>query len=192
MPEAFVKLPEVERVELTLRAKARGVPLVERWNELDVPTSKEWLFRSRLACEWLTDAEAVADLGCGRMLLETCMRPGPGYTPVDCVPRDSRTVVVDFNVQPLPRFDATHFGALGLFEYLYDLEGFLTSLRAGFKSGVATFYTRLPAISETRRLANGWVNHQTHPEFREVLTRCGFTISREAEFRPAHFLFRLD
>jgi len=35
MPEAFVQLPEDERVELTPDAKAQGIPLVERWRDLE-------------------------------------------------------------------------------------------------------------------------------------------------------------
>jgi len=192
MPEAFYQLPEVERVALTLSAKAKGVPLADRWRQLELDTSKAWLHRARRAGKWLGDAGSVADLGCGHMLLEACLRPDQTYVPVDFVPRDDRTVVVDFNAQPIPQLGATHFAALGLFEYLYDLEGFLRSLRTSFKGGVASFYTRRPDIPETRRLANGWVNHQTDREIRALLDSAGFTISRTLEFQPAHFLFRLD
>ena len=192
MPEAFVQLPEVERVALTLTAKARGVPLVERWRELELSTSKAWFHRSRRAAKWLEDAGSVADLGCGHMLFESCLRSDQTYIPVDFLARDDRTVVVDFNKEPLPALGATHFAALGLFEYLYDLEGFLRSLRTGFTGGVASFYTRRPEISQSRRLANGWVNHHTDAEIRALLGDVGFTISQVFEFQPAHFLFRLD
>lgn len=192
MPEAFTQLPEVERVALTLSAKAKGVPLIDRWRHLELDSSKAWLNRARRAGKWLDDAESVADLGCGHMLFETCLRPEQTYIPVDFLPRDERTAVVDFNTQPMPQLGATHFVALGLLEYLYDLEGFLRSLRTGFEAGVASFYTRRPDISEARRLTNGWVNHQTLGEIRALLGNAGFKISRAFEFQPAHFLFRLD
>ncbi len=192
MPEAFAELPEVERVALTLTAKARGVPLVERWRELELSTSKAWFHRSRRAAKWLEDAGSVADLGCGHMLFESCLRSDQTYIPVDFLARDDRTVVVDFNREPLPKLAATHFVALGLFEYLYDLEGFLRSLRSGFEAGVASFYTKRPEVPQARRLSNGWVNHQSDEEFRRLLGDAGFTISQEFEFQPAHFLFRLD
>jgi hypothetical protein len=192
MPEAFAQLPEVERVALTLTAKEKGVPLVERWRELELATSKAWFHRSRRAAKWLEDAGSVADLGCGHMLLESCLRADQAYIPVDFLARDERTVVVDFNRPPIPELGATHFAALGLFEYLYDLDGFLRSLRAGFKAGVASFYTRRPDVPQARRLSNGWVNHHTDGEFRALLGDAGFTISRVFEFQPAHFLFRLD
>jgi hypothetical protein len=192
MPESFAQLPEIERVALTLNAKADGVPLVDRWHQLELSTSKAWLHRAKRAGRWLADARSIADLGCGHMLLETCLRPDQTYLPVDFLPRDDRTVVVDFNTQPIPPLAATHFAALGLFEYLYDLDGFLRSLRASFKGGVASFYTRGVDIHESRRLANGWVNHQTQADIRALLTDAGFRISRALEFQPAHFLFRLD
>lgn len=192
MPEAFVQLPEDERVELTLNAKAQGIPLVERWRDLEYSTSMAWSHRAQRASKWLHDAPSVADLGCGHMLFERSLRPDQVYIPVDFLPRDHRTVVVDFNREPLPELAATHFAALGVFEYLYDLPGFLRTLRSHFKAGVASFYTRQPEASETRRLAAGWVNHHTNAEIRALMGEAGFKISRAFEFLPAHFLFRLD
>jgi hypothetical protein len=190
MPEAFAKLPAAERLQLTRRARAEGVPLVDRWRQLDLAVSREWLPRARLAAEWLTETRSVADLGCGRMLLETCLRPGQIYIPVDFLPRDSRTVIVDFNAELLPGIPATHFAALGLLEYIYRLESFLRWLRAGFEGGVASFATRRAPVR--RRLANGWVNHQTEDEIRGLFGRCGFILRNVAEFQPGHFLFQLD
>jgi hypothetical protein len=189
--EGFASLPAAERVRLTRQARAADVPLVERWQQLDLAVSEDWLPRARLAANWLAEARSVADLGCGRMLLETCLGRDQNYVPVDFLPRDNRTMVVDFNKFPLPRIAATHFAGLGLLEYLYRLERFLRWLRAGFAGGVVSFSCRSSAPRQ-RRLANGWVNHHTEPEIRALLQRSGFTVRDALEFRPAQLLFLLE
>jgi hypothetical protein len=192
MPEAFISLSVEERITLTLKARESGTPLTERWRQLDLAVSREWSERCRQAAKWLTDANAVADLGCGQMLLESYLRRGQTYVPVDFLPRDTRTTIVDFNAQPLPELGASHFAALGLLEYIYDLDGFLGALRRNFRSGVASFFVRWSTVPEERRLGHGWVNHHTRDEIVATFVRAGFKVSRRFQYRPAHFLFRLD
>jgi hypothetical protein len=190
-PEAFTKLPFRERVALTKQAREAGVPLVQRWRELDRTVSEEWRPRAELAAALLVDADSIADLGCGHMLLESCLRPGQGYFPVDFIARDSRTIIADFNSEALPELGATHFSALGLLEYVYRLEAFLCRLRESFAGGVATFFAR-GNVREDDRLANGWVNHQTEKEIRDLLQQSGFSIRCAVEWRPSHWMYRLD
>ena len=189
--EAFSKLPVAKRIELTQEARAAGVPLTQRWRELDLAVSEQWCMRAKAAAPLLADAQSVADLGCGHMLLESCLRPSQGYVPVDLVARDSRTIVTDFNAELLPKIAATHFAALGLLEYLYRLDDFLCQLSQAFTSGVASFFARRDVL-EDARLANGWVNHQTEDEIRDLFRRSGFMIQHAVEWQPAHWLFRLD
>lgn len=189
--KAWHELAEAERAALTLKARSESVPLVDRWTQLDVTVSKKWLPRAKIAAELLTEARSVADLGCGQMLLETVLRADQVYIPLDLVRRDSRTIIVDFNSEPIPQINATHFAALGLLEYLYSLEDFLVRLRTQFKSGVLSFFAR-HATTEVNRLSHGWVNHQTEDEFRRLVMDSGFAIRHAVQYQPAHLLYLLD
>jgi hypothetical protein len=183
--------PFAERIALTTKARESGTPLLERWRNLEPEVSKSWKPRSEAAAPLLADAASVADLGCGHMMLESSLQPGQIYIPVDLVARDDRTIVCDFNRESLPDTAATHFAALGLLEYIYDLQKFLFALRKPFVGGVATFYTRRDTTEE-QRLSNGWVNHHTEDEILAIFKSSGFTVGNQIEWQPAHFLFRLD
>jgi hypothetical protein len=187
-----MRRPFDERVRLTREAQAQGVPLINRWANLELDVSKDWRARAAAAAGLIEDAPSVADLGCGHMLLEKCLAPGQVYVPVDCVSRDARTILCDFNREALPPMAATHFAALGLLEYIYALETFLIALRKAFSGGVASFVASQGAEHEERRLATGWVNHHDIEEIRALFERSNFSIRRVVEWRPNHFLFRLD
>ena len=188
--EAFMELPAEERVGRTRSALAKGVPLFESWLELDPAVSVEWSPRAAQAAIMLEGASSVADLGCGHMQLKRYLRPDQFYVPVDLVGREVRTIVFDFNRDRLPHIDADYFAALGLLEYIYDIDGFLRDLRVNFVGGVASFFTR-NGTTESYRVSNGWVNHHTLDELRSLLIATGFGIYDEREWRKDHYLFLL-
>ena len=188
--EAWMNLSLAERIKVTREAQTRMVPLVERWSTLDRDVSDAWSPRAAFAARMLSDAESIADLGCGHMLLERFLRPDQRYVPVDLVARCSRTVVCDFNRDQLPALGVTHFAALGLLEYIYNLDSFLRAVRGQFVGGVATFYV-CRGTTETERLGAGWVNHHTEQEIRQVLEATGFTIQEAFEWASSHLMFRL-
>jgi hypothetical protein len=185
----FMELSVEERIAQTLEAREAGVPLA-RWVALSVDDSKAWESRAKLAAQLLRDAESVADLGCGHMLLEPHLKAR--YIPVDLVMRDARTIVVDFN-KALPEIPATHFAALGLLEYIYDLPAFLSTLQARFRGGVLSFAVRKDEESSRERLGFGWVNDESQKQLEELLVRCGFSIreSRQWQGMP-QWLYRVD
>jgi hypothetical protein len=191
MQEDFALLPAAERVALTQHARSVGIPLVQRWTELKLGVSQEWRPRAEAAARLLLDARSVADLGCGHMLLESCLTASQLYIPVDFVRRDSRTIVCDLNREHLPTIPATHFAALGLLEYMYSIEEFVVALRTRFVGGVASFFTRRNE-TEVARIAAGWVNHQTDEEMRRIFQQADFTIRDVIEWRPWHFLYRVE
>lgn len=178
MDRVWAELSRTEQAALTIKARAEGVPLIDRWRRLDLTVSKTWLSRARLAAELLADARSIADLGCGQMLLERCLRPHQAYIPLDFIRRDSRTIIVDFNIDAIPPVGATHFAALGLLEYHYRLESFLPALRARFEGGAISFASRRDGETETSRLRHGWVNHQSDTELNLLLVHSGFAIRR--------------
>ncbi|HEX8168886.1 MAG TPA: hypothetical protein VF601_24245 [Beijerinckiaceae bacterium] len=188
--EPFYSLSAAERVALTREAHDKGQPLMARWAEVQSDFGDRWLPRAQASAEWLAGASSVADLGCGTMNLEGCLRPGQSYIPVDVVARDNRTLVLDLNkpsdLARLPEAEAC--ALLGVLEYSYAPDELLAALRRRYGQVVTTFNVLLDETRESR-LEQGWVNHFTHSEFLELFSRHGFRLFRERFFGGRQYIF---
>lgn len=141
-----------------------------------------WDGRARLAADFIPAGAIVLDLGCGRMALEGYLPPGCGYTPCDIVRRDERTLVCDFNEQPIPRPPgATHITTLGVLEYIHDWQDFLRQLRA-FELPVVLSYCPTDFTSHLDRKALGWINHLSLQELCAGFAEAGFHL--QSSLRP--------
>jgi Flp pilus assembly protein TadD len=141
-----------------------------------------WNERARLAADFIPAGATVLDLGCGRMALEGCLPPGCRYTPCDIVRRDERTLVCDFNEQPIPRPPgATHITTLGVLEYIHDWQSFLRQLRA-FALPVVLSYCPTDFTSHLDRNALGWINHLSLQELCAGFAEAGFHL--QSSLRP--------
>jgi len=91
---------------------------------------KSWLDRSELASLFIREGDTVCDLGCGTQGLKRFLPESVGYIPVDRNPAAPGTFVCDLNAEDfeLPPFDFNVIVALGLFNYLNDIEKFMTRL----------------------------------------------------------------
>jgi hypothetical protein len=124
-------------------------------------------------------AKSVADIGCGRMLLERYLSRSQTYLPVDLAARDSRTIVIDLNAPAdlarLPVADAA--ALIGVLEYCYAPDVLLAALRARYRQVVLTFNVHTDAASPIEpRLANGWINHFTADDLNALVRRAGFRL----------------
>ncbi len=176
----FYELPAEERISLTRSAVANRIPLMVLWAALNPDITDSWSWRAKIAAEWLADAKSVVDLGCGNMELEKYLRRDQKYIPIDIVPRDERTIVLDLNKDDLPQVAADGCALLGVLEYMLDLSGFLTKLRARFPRVVTSFVHREDGDTEDSRLAMGWINHLDQPSIRRAFEEAGYSIERDA------------
>jgi hypothetical protein len=179
--EDFYSLNVQERVACTREARERNEPLSIRWANAQRIFNERWQARAVAAAEWLADASSVADIGCGTMTLETCLRPGQLYLPVDLARRDERTVVLDINrAVELSRLPAAHACALlGVLEYAYRPRDLLRAIRNRYRQVVVSFNFKHENQSIEARLANGWVNHFTCEQFLALFFEEGFVTARE-------------
>jgi tetratricopeptide (TPR) repeat protein len=165
-------------------AALRQAPLqadLARWSNaanLDLA----WNERARLAADFIPAGATVLDLGCGRMALEGYLPPGCRYTPCDIVRRDERTLLCDFNQQPVPHPPgATHITTLGVLEYIHDWRNFLRQLRA-FGLPVVLSYCPTDFTSHLDRKALGWINHISLQELCAGFAEAGFHL--QSSMRP--------
>lgn len=124
----FYELEEVDRLQLLADATDGQSSLIYRWENLGNKESDVWSNRAYEAAKLTGEVKSVVDVGCGMMTLERFLNPHVDYIPVDIVSRDERTYVVDINRSKLPVFDAECVAALGLLEYIYDVDKFMDSV----------------------------------------------------------------
>jgi tetratricopeptide (TPR) repeat protein len=173
-----------ESVMRAVAAALRPVPVqadLGRWSNA-ANLDPAWNERARLAADFIPAGASVLDLGCGRMALEGYLPPGCRYTPCDIVRRDERTLLCDFNEQPVPRApDATHVAALGVLEYVHDWRNFLRQLRS-FGLPVVLSYCPTDFTAHLDRKALGWINHISLQELCAGFAEAGFHL--QTSLRP--------
>jgi hypothetical protein len=157
------------------------------WRTIE-QTPREWETRARVAAAWLTGARTIVDLGCGTMVLERYLAPGQAYVPVDLAARDARTLVVDFDRDPLPPIDADACALLGLLGYLRAPDSLLQAVSAAFPRAVAS-YMAVPLTPE--KLAKGRCNAMSPAEIRQLFAAAELRIVREAKLPSGEELFEL-
>jgi tetratricopeptide (TPR) repeat protein len=174
------RLPVVPTAAPAIRSVPRQTDLPRWSNAADLDPA--WNERARLAADFIPAGSTVLDLGCGRMALEGYLPPGCRYAPCDVVRRDDRTLLCDFNEQPVPRPPgATHITTLGVLEYIHDWRSFLRQLRA-FELPVVLSYCPTDFTSHLDRKALGWINHLSLQELCGGIAEAGFHL--QSSVRP--------
>lgn len=151
------------------------------------PTDPLWVSRARAAAEHIPPGVSLLDIGCNDMFIETLLPEGTSYIPMDVCERDSRTIVADLNLEPIPLTDATFVLALGVLEYLFDLPRFLAEVSTSFDAGLLSYHPleRSPAKD---RLAVGWVNALNSVELMSLMAHAGMGEVTVFEYAPSlHF-----
>jgi hypothetical protein len=121
-----------------------------------------WKKRIEVMASYIDIPGIVADLGCGMMWLEPCLKEGNTYLPIDYIKRDERTFVVDLNKRPLPPLSASVGFLSGVLEYISDLRGFLDYLQESKLDKIILSYCTLENIPDLRmRKSLNWVNNES-------------------------------
>ena len=91
---------------------------------------KSWLDRSELASLFIREGDTVCDLGCGVQGLKRFLPANTGYIPIDRDISVQGTFHCDFNDGhfTLPTYDFNVIVALGLLNWLNDLDHFMMRL----------------------------------------------------------------
>ena len=189
----FYALSLSERKALVRSAKEKQCTLMSRWESLNFEPIGAWSARAQVAATLLEGQTSVADIGCGMMPLEHFLELGVTYIPVDVVARDSRTIVVDLNVQDLPELGAHAIVGLGLLEYIYDVPRFLARLAATCTVVVLSYNPTdfFPDVSVDERLGNAWVNSFCVDELERLFANAGLLIEATIQFNATQTLWKL-
>jgi hypothetical protein len=185
---AFKDLDKDERLSLNRNSVRTRTTLVQRWAEMGPIASPGLVERARIAASFIKPGAWVADIGCGAMVLEPQLPPGTHYIPVDCVPRDDRTVIVDLNKGPLPDLAVDVIVGLGVLEYLDDVPSFLAQIRR------EAIFTYAPVENSPKhdRASSGWFNAYTAHDMDILFEQAGFEIRQRVPCPGRHILWHLQ
>ncbi len=163
---------------------------IARWSD---PHQLEefWVKRAEAAAAMIAPGSIVLDLGCGIMALEKVLPISCRYIPCDIVKRDERTLICDFNSGALPPAKgATVITALGVLEYIYELEQFIKNL-SEYKLPVIISYNPTDSGIYPDRPAMGWVNHLSWQQLATTCQRAGFQLYKAARIDSSQVLLHM-
>ena len=147
--------------------------------------------RARIAARLVRPGSRVLDLGCGAMVLREHLPPGCTYIPADLVKRSEDTHLIELNkgLWPLVRADVTV--ALGLAEYLHDIDAFLAGTCRCAPELLFSYHVRTSGSEEARlsRLTQGWLSDLSLSSLIAASESAGAVIERVTALAPKrHFI----
>lgn len=152
--------------------------------------------RARAIADMVPAGARVLDLGCGGMELEGLLPERCVYIPSDLEARDDRTLVCDYDKGQFPSVKGLggtppdRVTVMGAVEYVRRPEVFLRALRM-YRTKVLMTYCAVDIAPLFDREGQGWVNHLTLREFRELVDQEGFMIVSERAIDRIQFVFEL-
>jgi len=172
--QPFFALAPEERIRRTAAlAQASGTDM-DRWSDkrnLD----PRWAERARRAAGWIQPAWRVLDLGAGAQLLRHFLHDGCEYIPSDVIARTNDTLVADLNQHQFPSGNFDAVVALGVLEYIHDLEWLLARMREASPVAIVSYSASRDGLLAPR-LGLGWMNHLALPDVYRLIGSVGWTV----------------
>jgi len=167
---------------------ARLSPFHARRRRFNLHLQDKWQGRAEQAVElWLRSADrlagahplSVGDLGCGnervRDLLASRLGDDFTYQGYDLQPQSREAIKLDVR-RGLPDREFDVVFALGLLEYLPDLEDFLARLRRICTFAILSYsvFDSAEPLGEPERETRGWRTHYTRGQLEALSQRAGW------------------
>jgi O-antigen/teichoic acid export membrane protein len=191
-PRMFLKLLRNALERWRRRAViAQGRTDYHRWS-VSGGWSNAWEERARMAASLIAPGATVLDLGCGEMVLERFLPPNCVYIPSDCVARDARTIVSDYN-EAVPAIDTgvDTICVLGVLEYLYKLPDFMRAITSSRKALIVS-YCPSDLTENLDRAGRGWVNNFTSAVLEQMFKDNGYLIANSFRVDAHQLLYELQ
>lgn len=147
---------------------------------------KEWKKRNSLIAGSIPEGSRVIDLGAGFGFLESRLRPGCSYVPIDKFKMNDKTIVADFNSGELPDVDRGDIVVVqGLIEYIEKPFDFLRSIKK-YAPQLLISYLETDASSPEQERKN----YFDMVFFCGMLEETGWNISAATNVGPGQALFK--
>lgn len=160
----------------------------KQWQDIEY-FNPDWKERIQNMAQFIEPNEHVMDMGCGQGWLKEYLAPGCKYSGVDYAPRDSKTIVCDFNAYQFPEIDADVAFVSGCLEYITDYEWFIGKIADKFDKCIISYCTieNFPDLSE--RIEKCWVNHLSRQEIVDIFEKHNLHLIRQLDTLNVIFVF---
>jgi len=186
--------PSLNKLRLiirTLRYRLLRQTDTTRWKDLR-NFDPSWDLRTQAVAHLIPKGSRIIEFGAGTQCLASCLDATCTYIPADLVRRGSNMMVFDLNNRPLPDLraldlDVAVFG--GVLEYIADirdipqwLSGQASLCIASYECSTPGLRTKEKLLERLSRISNGWVNHYTEPELKDLFRAGGFDFHSKAQW----------
>lgn len=150
---------------------------IARWSQ-NARQKPTWDDRVKLIAAMILPGSSVLDIGAGAMTLASYLAPGSEYTPLDVIPSSDRTELIDFNTYQIPELTKVYDVAVcsGVMEYVLPVDFFMFTVAAWANTIILSYAITDLNSDVARRQKNGWLNHLSEQELRDVIARHGLIV----------------
>ena len=159
--------------------------VIEAWTPYDA-VAKGWGPRAKLAASLIPPGVRIIDLGCGNQLLRTFLKSNASYTPADIAPRTPETLIIDLNDGKWPVGKWDWATALGVLEYIYDVDDFFRGMNHLADHMLFTYHVETVKGSYFQladTVARGWVNHHSMADLVVAYEAAGWVTVKVSAFQ---------
>ena len=133
--------------------------------------SDEWSEREKTVQKLVPEGHSVIEFGAGKAILREYFLNRNFYVATDIVIRPQIDAVIDLDNPPLDLVDFDYGIALGVLEYLSDLDKALTFIGNKCQNLIFSYCENKPGIrNQIRRRLNGWRNHRSMQDLVHTLS----------------------
>ena len=157
----------------------------------------EWSGRTKLAADLIEESWNVIEFGAGAAHLGKYLKATQRYQPTDLIARNQNFQIIDLN-DPLNLGAKFEVGiAMGVFEYVQDIDFTLNELSGKLPNLIATYCSSRYSILRFKFLRKyvGWINHFTEKEIIEIIRKVGYKVEYisviETRFFYRQIIFKL-
>jgi hypothetical protein len=147
---------------------------VSRWKRVARKKSS-WDNRNHLIAQLIPDNSTVLDLGSGAQTLRGYLRPNCEYQPCDVVMSSDDVLLCDFNAGIYPAVNKYYDYVIcsGVLEYIRQPQSFLAAIATLGHEIILSYAPYHENDSKLQRAAEGWVNHLSEAQLREMFAAAG-------------------
>jgi mannosyltransferase OCH1-like enzyme len=178
-PVQRADVPEPQRIRELAQLEQ---PDVKRWGDLE-NYPKGWNPRANLAADMVDDGVKLLEIGVGAGYFKSITEDRVRYTGVDLAPVIPEVTEFNLETDELPESRYDCIVALGVLEYVHDLQRAATLLTAGADTLVLSYCFAEPGFQGAdHRLALGWVNGLSEDELFRLFARHGFALKARQDY----------
>jgi hypothetical protein len=186
-------VPEPQRIRELAQLE---LPDVKRWGDIE-NYPQGWNPRAHLAADMIDDGVKLLEIGVGAGYLKSITEGRVRYAGVDLAPVIPEVGEFNLESDELPESHYDCIVALGVLEYVHDLQRAVALLAAGSDTLVLSYcFAELGFGGEDHRLALGWVNGLSEDELFTLFAQHGFSLKARQDYNNGdgwhQVVFRLE